>query len=148
MGRLWDLIQKHIDNQPYPVSERTIAQRLKVAPNALVKWRDPKRLPSRENLQAIADLVGVRYSVVLDAALFDTGYHEGSNVAVLRDRREPEPDPDSPDRETWLALQALQDAEDAIRAGRLRNSPALLTRLRRELADAESAAESRPNELP
>jgi transcriptional regulator with XRE-family HTH domain len=77
MGMLWDLIQRHIDNAPYPPSERQVARRLEVSPNTLAHWRDLKRLPSRGNLQAIADLVGVRYSVVLEAALHDTGYHEG-----------------------------------------------------------------------
>jgi hypothetical protein len=80
---LWDLIQKHIDNAPYPPSERAVAHKLGVSPNALRFWRDPKKLPSRENLQAIADLVGVRYSVVLDAALRDTGYHEESRVTAI-----------------------------------------------------------------
>lgn len=86
MGMLWDLIQKHIDNAPYPPSERQVAHKLGVSPNALRFWRDPKKLPSRENLQAIADLVGVRYSVVLDAALHDTGYHEESRVVRLHSR--------------------------------------------------------------
>lgn len=76
MGLLWDLIQMHIDSAPYPPSERQVAARLGVSPTTLGNWRDPKKLPTRENLQAIADLVGVRYSVVLDAALRDTGYHE------------------------------------------------------------------------
>lgn len=82
MGMLWDLIQGHIDRQPYPPSERQVAAKLGVAPNALRYWRDPKKLPSRENLQAIADLVGVRYAVVLDAALMDTGYHEAAPATV------------------------------------------------------------------
>lgn len=86
MGLLWDLIQKHIDNAPYPPSERQVAHKLGVSPNALRFWRDPKKLPSRENLQAIADLVGVRYSVVLDAALWDTGYHEESGGFAIRPR--------------------------------------------------------------
>jgi transcriptional regulator with XRE-family HTH domain len=86
MGMLWDLLQKHIDNAPYPPSERQVARRLGVSPNTLAHWRDLKRLPSRENLQAIADLAGVRYSVVLDAALRDTGYHESATVTPLRRR--------------------------------------------------------------
>lgn len=88
MGMLWDLIQKHIDNAPYPPSERQVARKLGVSPNTLAHWRDLKRLPSRENLEAIAALVGVRYSVVLDAALRDTGYHESSRpVSHLRPPR-------------------------------------------------------------
>ena len=86
MGLLWDLIQQHIDNAPYPPSERQVAAKLGVSPNALRFWREPKKLPSRENLQAIADLAGVRYSVVLDAALYDTGYHENAPVVPLRRR--------------------------------------------------------------
>lgn len=84
MGKLWELLQRHIDGEKYPPSERQVAARLGVAPNTLGKWRNPKALPSRENLQAIADLVGVRYSVVLDAALYDTGYHEGAQVVHIR----------------------------------------------------------------
>lgn len=86
MGKLWELLQSHIDSSPYPPSERQIAARLGVSPTTVGKWRDPKSLPTRENLQAIADLVGVRYSVVLDAALYDTGYHEAARVIPLRHR--------------------------------------------------------------
>lgn len=86
MGKLWDILQHHIDSQQYGVSERTVAGRLGVSPTTLGNWRDLKRLPSRENLQAIADLAGVRYSVVLEAALYDTGYHEGATVTPLRRR--------------------------------------------------------------
>jgi len=87
MGMLWDLIQRYIDKQPFPPSERQVAAKLGVAPNALRYWREPKKLPSRENLEGIADLIGVRYSVVLEAALRDTGYHEDSRpVSVLRPR--------------------------------------------------------------
>lgn len=89
MGMLWDLIQGHIDRQPYPPSDRQVAAKLGVAPNTLNYWRDPKKLPSRENLQAIADLVGVRYSVVLDAALMDTGYHESAPAQVVPLRLRP-----------------------------------------------------------
>lgn len=86
MGKLWDLLQRHIDSAPYSPSERQVAARLGVSPSTLGNWRDPKKLPSRENLQAIANLIGVRYSVVLDAALYDTGYHEGATVVPLRHR--------------------------------------------------------------
>jgi transcriptional regulator with XRE-family HTH domain len=84
MGMLWELIQRHIDNAPYPPSERQVAAKLGVSPTTLGNWRAPRKLPSRENLQAIADLIGVRYSVVLDAALYDTGYHEGAQVVQIR----------------------------------------------------------------
>lgn len=87
MGMLWDIIQHHMDTAPYPPSERQVARKLGVGQSVLTNWRDGlKRLPTRENLQAIADLVGVRYSVVLDAALHDTGYHEAATVTALRPR--------------------------------------------------------------
>lgn len=85
MGRLWDIVQHHMDQVGYRVSERQIAAKLGVSPTTLANWREPKKLPSRENLEAIAALAGVRYSVVLDAALYDTGYHEGT-VVTLRAR--------------------------------------------------------------
>lgn len=109
MGMLWDLIQEHAKAQPYPPSERQIAKKLGVAPNALKYWRDPKNLPSRENLQAIADLVGVRYSVVLDAALFDTGYHEASPASVLQLRRRPV---STVEAELRVARENLQDWDE------------------------------------
>lgn len=84
MGLLWDLLQRHIDGAPYPPSERTLARRLGVSHQTLRNWRTPKQLPTRENLEAIANLVGVRYSVVLEAALRDTGYHESTVTAMDR----------------------------------------------------------------
>lgn len=86
MGRLWDIVQRHIDEAPYPPSERQVAAKLGVSPTTLANWREPRKLPSRENLEAIAALAGVRYSVVLDAALYDTGYHESGQVVTLRHR--------------------------------------------------------------
>jgi len=76
MGKLGEILQRHIDESPYPPSERQVALKLGVSPTTLGNWRDPKRLPGRENLEAIAELAGARYSTVLDAALYDTGYHE------------------------------------------------------------------------
>lgn len=84
MGKLWDLIQRHIDEVPYPPSEREIARRLEVSPTTVANWRNLKSLPSRDNLERIAALVGVRYSVVLDAALRDTGYHEDGSLPAAR----------------------------------------------------------------
>lgn len=106
MGMLWDLIQRHIDKQPYPPSERQVAAKLGVAPNALNYWRNPKKLPSRENLQAIADLVGVRYAVVLDAALMDTGYHEAAPAAVVQLHPRPVA---SIEAELRVAMENLED---------------------------------------
>lgn len=74
MGRLWDIVQTHIDAQPYGVSQRRIAEKLGISPTALGNWRDPKALPDPANLHALANLTGTPYLRVLDAALEDAGY--------------------------------------------------------------------------
>jgi len=114
MGLLWDLIQRHIDAAPYPPSERQVAAKLGVSPTTLANWRELKRLPSRESLRSIADLVGVRYAVVLDAALRDTGYHEemqasGPDLTLeqVEEQRQ----------ELLAALAELDSRDDAQRAG-------------------------------
>lgn len=74
MGKLYDIIQAHIDAQPYRVSERQIAQALGVTPTTMANWRNPKKLVARDNLEAIARLTGVPYLRVLDALLQDIDY--------------------------------------------------------------------------
>ena len=74
MGRLYDIIQAHIDAQPYRVSGRQIADKLGVSPNTLGNWRTPTKLIDKEHLLAISDLTGVPYYRVLDALLEDIGY--------------------------------------------------------------------------
>lgn len=79
MGQLWDLIQEHIDSQPYPPSERQIARKLGVSQTTLANWRTPRRLVAKEHLVAIAALTRVPYRRVLDALLADIDYlDEGS----------------------------------------------------------------------
>lgn len=74
MGRLFDLIQEHMDAQPYGVSERQIAQRLGVSPTTLKNWRHPVKLIDKDHVLAISELTGVPYLRVLDALLEDIGY--------------------------------------------------------------------------
>ena len=74
MGRLWSLIEQHRDVQPYPPSYRQLALKLGVSQSLFDTWKQPKRLPSRENLEAISQLTGVSYQTVLEAALEDTRY--------------------------------------------------------------------------
>lgn len=76
MGKLWDIVQDHIDSSPYPPSERQVAKKLGMSPTGLANWRYPRGLPAAENLRALARLAGVPYSTVLEAALADTGYTE------------------------------------------------------------------------
>src|SRR5690625_1288607 len=76
VGALWDIVQKHMDEQPYGASLRGVARKLDLSPTALSNWRDPKALPQPAHLRALADLTGTAYSRVLDAALEDAGYLE------------------------------------------------------------------------
>lgn len=84
MGRLYDIIQAHIDAQaPYPPSERRVAEQLEVTQTTLSNWRNPKRLIDKEHLRSISRLTGVPYARVLDALLDDIHY--------LREEDEPMP---------------------------------------------------------
>ena len=74
MGRFYDIIQSHIDSQPYGVSKRQIARKLEVSPTTLNNWQDPKDLIEKRHIQAVSRLTGVPYSRVLDALLVDIGY--------------------------------------------------------------------------
>lgn len=74
MGRLYELIQAHVDAQPYGVSERQLAKKLGVSPTTLKNWRAPVRLIAKDHLIAISRVTGVPYQRVLDALLEDIGY--------------------------------------------------------------------------
>lgn len=74
MGQLYDIIQNHIDSQPYGVSQRQVAGKLDVSPTTLKNWRQPKELIEKRHLEAISRLTGVPYLRVLDALLHDIGY--------------------------------------------------------------------------
>lgn len=74
MGRFYDLIQQHMDEQPYPVSERQVARALGVTASTLTNWRSPRQLPERRHIEAVAELVGVTYARALDAVMDDIGY--------------------------------------------------------------------------
>lgn len=74
MGKLYDLIQAHMDNQQYGVSERAVASKIGVTQTTLANWREPKRLIAKEHLVSISRVTGVPYLRVLDALLDDIGY--------------------------------------------------------------------------
>lgn len=74
MGRFYDLIQQHIDEQTYPPSDRELARKLNVTPSTLANWRNPRKLIERGHIEAVADLAGVSYTRALDALLDDIGY--------------------------------------------------------------------------
>lgn len=74
MGRLYGLIQAHIDAQPYEVSTRQIAKKLGVSPTTLKNWQTPTKLIEKRHLVAISRLTGEPYPRVRDALLEDIGY--------------------------------------------------------------------------
>lgn len=114
MGRLWDLIEQHRDAQPYPPSYRQLSIKLGVSQSLFDTWKAPKRLPSRENLEGIARLVGVSYQTVLEAALDDTRYRiPPSRDAEAGEEHEDRSAPMNPARES----RAKQDYARAARAG-------------------------------
>jgi transcriptional regulator with XRE-family HTH domain len=89
MGKLYDLIQEHIDSQGYEVTPAQVARKIGVSRQTVLNWREPAKLPMREHLQAIARVTGVPYQRVLDAVLDDIGYlhprvesDEGMDVAT------------------------------------------------------------------
>lgn len=90
VGRLFDLIQAHIDAQAYPPSDRELAKRIGVSPTTLSNWRSPKKLLDKDHLVAIANVTGNPYHRVLDALLEDIGYatpHDGPPGKGGRSRR-------------------------------------------------------------
>lgn len=74
MGQLYDIIQRHIDEQPYEVSVRQVARALGVSPTTVGNWREPKELLKKEHLVGIAKLTGTPYRIVLEALLADIDY--------------------------------------------------------------------------
>lgn len=74
MGRLYDIIQAHMDLQPYGASQSAVARALGVSRTTIGNWRSPKELIEREHLQKIAEVTGTPYQVVLSALLYDIGY--------------------------------------------------------------------------
>lgn len=88
-GRLWAILQAHIDAQAYPPSRRQLALRLGVAPQTLNNWYNGlNAMPSREHLRAVADLTGEPWRVVLLAALVDAGYEPDTVLAAQPDPAE------------------------------------------------------------
>lgn len=74
MGRLYDIIQAHIDAQKYPPSIRQLALELGVSPTTVANWRSIKKLPGAEHLEAIARVTGTPVRDVFYAAGVDAGY--------------------------------------------------------------------------
>ena len=74
MGQLFDLIQGHIDAQPYEVTLAQVARKVGVSRQTISNWRNPTKLIDKKHLLAISQVTGVPYLRVLDALLHDIGY--------------------------------------------------------------------------
>ena len=74
MGQLFDLIQGHIDAQPYDVTLAQVARKVGVSRQTISNWRSPTKLIDKEHLLALSKVTGVPYLRVLDALLQDIGY--------------------------------------------------------------------------
>lgn len=79
MGQLFDIIQKHIDAQPYEVTLAQVAKKVGVSRQTIANWRTPTKLIAKRHLVAIAEVTGVPYQRVLDALLEDIGYLRASD---------------------------------------------------------------------
>lgn len=144
MTELMRLIQAHIDR--YGVTRATVARRAGMSPQTVQNWRDEiKALPEVKHLRGIAEVIGVPYPVVLDAALADAGYRDSAvddaPSLEARMRRAADADP-AIIEEMWFAVNRLK-AEQAIAASQpVEPSVAadLLTRILRQQSDLPAAA--------
>ena len=73
MTELMRLIQAHLDR--YGVSRAEFARRAGTTPQTVNNWRhELKSLPDATHLRGVAEVTGLPYLIVLDAALVDAGY--------------------------------------------------------------------------
>lgn len=94
MGELYTIIQKHLDR--YGVREAALARLMGTSSQTINSWktRGVRQLPTRTLLEALARETGTPYSMVLRAALVDTGYLPGAPVSDgPAHRAEPQPEP-------------------------------------------------------
>ena len=82
--RLVELIDRY--RTAHGVSESEVARRIGMSRENLRKWRinGVSRLPDRENLAAVARVIGKPYREVVSAALFDTGYLTDDQASTPR----------------------------------------------------------------
>lgn len=108
MGRLWDIVQAHIDAQKYPPSQAKVAAELGIkSATTLSNWKQSrlKEMPKREHLWAVADLKGASIHRVLEAALQDAGrYERGGRDAAPKGAQK------RPTAETKAAAERLRSS--------------------------------------
>lgn len=74
MSRVWDIVQKHIDD--YGVREAEIARRMGTVPQTLNSWkkRGLTKLPDAALILGLSEVTKRPYREVLDAVLEDIRY--------------------------------------------------------------------------
>jgi transcriptional regulator with XRE-family HTH domain len=73
VGELMRLIQEHLDK--YGVSRAEFARRAGTLPQTVQNWISRHgTLPQPGHLRGVADVLGLPYETVLNAALMDSGY--------------------------------------------------------------------------
>lgn len=82
--RLVELIDRY--KNAHGVSDAELARRIGITRENLRLWRvnGIRRLPDRDNLAAVARIIGRPYRQVLSAALFDTGYLTETHTSAPR----------------------------------------------------------------
>lgn len=82
--RLVELIDRY--KNTHGISDAELARRIGITRENLRLWRvnGIRRLPERDNLTAVARIIGRPYRQVLSAALFDTGYLAETHGGVPR----------------------------------------------------------------
>lgn len=119
MTELMRLIKAHRDR--YGVTQAEFARRAGTSSQTVQNWRDKMRaMPEAKHLRGVAEVTGQPYLVILDAALFDSGYtdHMVDTAADLevRMRRAVEADPAVLD-DLWFTVNALKAERAADAAG-------------------------------
>lgn len=75
MGMLFELVKEYRQRyEPYPPTMSRIAEQVGVSRQTLANWETPTKLIDKRHLVALAEVLGVPYSVVLNALLEDIGY--------------------------------------------------------------------------
>lgn len=116
MTRLMRLIRAHLDK--YGVTQSEFARRAGTSPQTVQNWRDEiKALPEARHLKGVADVTGLPYVVVLEAALADAGYLDtdietGAQIEA-RMRRAVQADPSVLD-DVWFSVNRLKAERELL----------------------------------
>lgn len=87
MNELVRLIQGHLDR--YGVTRAAFARRCGTTPQTMQNWWGPMAaLPMAKHLRGVAEVTGIPYLTVLDAALVDVGYRDSmvDDLPALKDQ--------------------------------------------------------------